>query len=103
MTALKDRVSIITGGARGIGFGTALRLAQQGSIVAIVDLETGAAENAAQRLRDQGFNATAEVANVTKPGEIEAVIERIAAKYGRIDALINIAGVWSTIAFEEIS
>jgi NAD(P)-dependent dehydrogenase (short-subunit alcohol dehydrogenase family) len=103
MSSLKGRVSIITGGARGIGYGTALRLAQQGSIVAIVDLQADATESAAQRLRDQGFEATGHVANVAKPGEIEAAIERIHRQFGRIDALINIAGIWSTIPFEQLS
>jgi 3-oxoacyl-[acyl-carrier protein] reductase len=103
MGKLDNRVSIVTGGARGIGFGTALRLAQEGSIVAIVDLDADAAKSAAQRLRDQGFVATGCVANVTNPGEIEAAIEKISKQYGRIDALINIAGIWNTEPFERIS
>ncbi len=103
MAKLNDRVSIITGGVRGIGFGTAQRLAQDGSIVAVVDLNADAAEAAAQRLRDQGFTATGYGADVTKDGEIEAAIQQIADQYGRIDALINIAGIWSSVPFEDLS
>jgi 3-oxoacyl-[acyl-carrier protein] reductase len=102
MGKLSGRVSIVTGGARGIGFGTAERLAQDGSIVAIIDLNAAAAEAAAGRLRDQGFTVTSHGANVATPGEIEGAIDRIAEQHGRIDALINVAGIWGFAPFEEI-
>ena len=102
MAGLNERVSIVTGAARGIGYGTALKLAGLGSKVAIVDLQLDAAEAAAQRLRDLGLRATGHAANVAIPGEIEAAIQQVAGHYGRVDALVNIAGIWSAAPFEEL-
>ncbi len=103
MLPMKDRLSVITGAAQGIGYATAHKIAERGGAVAIVDMNAGAVDTAVQRLRADGFEASGHVTNIAEAGEIEASIEQIATDHGRIDALINVAGVWSTVPFEDLA
>jgi len=88
----RERVSIVTGGARGIGLACATELARAGSAVAICDLQQ--ADAAAAALAAQ-FAVTARgyAVDVREWPAVSATIERIAADFGRIDHLVNNAGV----------
>lgn len=94
MGRFDGRVAVITGAARGIGFGTATRFAEEGASVAIVDLdETAAAEAAAKLPLVEGAKAVGIGANVSDGASVESAIERVVAELGGIHILVNNAGV----------
>jgi 3-oxoacyl-[acyl-carrier protein] reductase len=86
---LKDKVAIITGAAKGIGFATAQRFAQEGAIVIIADMNLESVKGAAAQIP----NAEAYAMNVTDRASIQAVVDQVMQKHGRIDILINNAGI----------
>ena len=86
---LKDKVAIITGAAKGIGFSTAQRFAQEGAIAILADMNLESVMAAAAQIP----NAQAYAMNVTDRASIQAVVDQVMQKYGRIDILINNAGI----------
>jgi len=86
---LKEKVAIITGAAKGIGFSTAQRFAEEGAIVILADMNLEAVKGAAAQI--QGAQAYA--MNVTDRASIQAVVDQVMQKQGRIDILINNAGI----------
>ncbi len=87
---LKDRVCIVTGGAAGIGKATALKFAQEGAKVVICDVNEEAGNAFVKEL---GEGAIFYKVNVVNRQEVQAWIDDVVAKYGRIDVLINNAGI----------
>lgn len=85
-------VALISGGANGIGRAVALKLAVDGIFVVIADREEVAAEEARRTILATGGKAEAVRVDVTKAGEIEAVVGGLFQRHGRIDILANIAG-----------
>lgn len=91
---LGGRVSIITGGARGIGAATALELARAGSAVALFDLDGDEASEAAAAIETEtGVKARGYAADVRKPEIIGRMCDAVALEFGSLDHLINNAGV----------
>jgi 3-oxoacyl-[acyl-carrier protein] reductase len=86
---LKNKVAIITGAAKGIGFATVQRFAQEGAIVIMADMNLEAAKGAAAQIP----NAEAYAMNVTDRASIQAAVDQVMQKHGRIDILINNAGI----------
>ncbi len=86
---LKDKVAIITGAAKGIGFSTAQRFAQEGAKVMIADIGLEALKAAALQIP----GSEAYVMNVTDRASIQAAVDQIMQRHGRIDILINNAGI----------
>jgi len=86
---LKDKIAIITGSAKGIGFATAQRFAEEGAIVIVADMNLEAVKGAAAQIP----NAEAYAMNVTDRASIQAVVDQVIKKHGRIDVLINNAGI----------
>ena len=94
MGRFDGRVAVITGSARGIGFGTATRFAEEGASVAIVDLDEAAASEAAAKLPvAAGAKAIGVGANVSDSASVDAAIERVVAELGGIHILVNNAGI----------
>ncbi|GAB3181135.1 3-oxoacyl-[acyl-carrier-protein] reductase [Telluribacter humicola] len=92
MGRLQNKVAIITGGARGIGKATAQLFAQEGATVIIWDtLDSG--ETTADELREQGYKVTFRQVSVTDAPALEAAARTVHDAYGRIDILINNAGI----------
>ncbi len=93
MKRLEDKVAIITGAARGIGFSIAERISEQGAISVIIDLDQEAIDTAVQQIDDSGNRAVGFAADVTNSDQIAATIKEIHSKFGKIDILINNAGI----------
>jgi NAD(P)-dependent dehydrogenase (short-subunit alcohol dehydrogenase family) len=90
---LPGRVAVVTGAARGIGFAIAERLSRAGASVVIADVDEGGAAAAVERLREGGGKAAAAPADVTSPEEVAAMVERALDAFGKLDVLVNNAGI----------
>lgn len=90
---LKDKVSIITGAANGIGLATAIKFANEGAISVICDMNPAQVEDAVAKVKALGGQAEGYVMNVTDRANIDDVVASVVAKHGRIDVLINNAGI----------
>lgn len=91
---LGGRVALVTGGARGIGAATALRLAADGADVALLDLDEGAAARTATEIAEQtGRRAIGVGADVADAAAVTAAVDRVAAELGSLGILVNNAGV----------
>jgi 3-oxoacyl-[acyl-carrier protein] reductase len=89
MLTLSDQVAVVTGGARGIGYGIASVLAAEGANVVIVDLDAEEGESAAAKL-----GGLAIAADVTDRASVDAVASRVAEELGRIDIVAANAGIY---------
>jgi 3-oxoacyl-[acyl-carrier protein] reductase len=87
---LKDKVALITGGGAGIGKATAKRFAEEGAQVVICDVNQEAGEDAAQELGSEHSYYQVDVSDRTA---VQTWVDDVASKYGRVDVLINNAGV----------
>lgn len=90
--SLKDKVALITGGARGIGKAIAVLFAQNGARTVLVDLDP-AVESVAQEISALGNKSIAVVADVTKKDDVERAVAVAVKEFGTIDILVNNAGV----------
>jgi 3-oxoacyl-[acyl-carrier protein] reductase len=90
---LRGKVSIITGGAQGIGLATARKFAAEGAIVAIADVKPGPVDAAVQELRRAGATAEGFAVDVTRRDQVDAMVEQLKSRFGRIDVLVNNAGI----------
>jgi 3-oxoacyl-[acyl-carrier protein] reductase len=90
---LTDQVAIVTGGANGIGRAIVDQLAANGAQVVIVDVEAGPAEVAAREVTGSGGRCIALEGDVSDFARMEAVAAEVAGRFGRIDILINNAGI----------
>jgi 3-oxoacyl-[acyl-carrier protein] reductase len=89
---LKDRVAVITGGARGIGYAVAERALESGALVVLWDVDAPALEAARAQLAAKGTVAASRV-EVTEEAEIRAATAATLGRFGKIDILINNAGI----------
>jgi NAD(P)-dependent dehydrogenase (short-subunit alcohol dehydrogenase family) len=90
---LVDRVAIVTGAGNGIGRATALALAGAGAHVAAVDVDAGLAKLTADAVAAVGVRSLALDTDVADLGSIDQMVQRVMATFGRIDVLVNNAGV----------
>jgi meso-butanediol dehydrogenase / (S,S)-butanediol dehydrogenase / diacetyl reductase len=93
MAKLSGCVALITGAGRGIGAAIALRYARQGATVVVVDIDEKNAHGTAAQARDLNANTDAFVADVREPDQCVAMIARTVDRFGRLDVLVNNAGV----------
>lgn len=97
---LKDKVALITGGARGIGLGFAEAYIKEGAKVVIVDINI---ERASEAARNLGPNAKAMKLDVTDLHAIDAIVKEIDQAYGGIDILVNNAAIFDMAPISEIT
>lgn len=90
---LRDRVAIITGGARGIGRSIAERYAEHGAKLVIVDVIEEVAEATVKELQGKGIDAIAVKTDVSNSADVDAMVEKVIEHYGKIDILVNNAGI----------
>jgi 3-oxoacyl-[acyl-carrier protein] reductase len=94
MTArLTNKVSIITGAAQGIGLATAIKFAKEGAIVIVCDVKQAGVDEAVAQCQALGATAQGFVMDVTQRAMVDAVVAQVKEKYGRIDVLVNNAGI----------
>ncbi len=98
---LKDKVTLITGGAKGIGAAIAQTVAQEGAIPVIVDRDQEAAEKLHEDLRKRGSVSYVVVAELATAEACSGAVEQALKKLGRIDALVNNAGVNDGVGLEK--
>ena len=97
---LENKIIIVTGGAKGIGLGICKVLASEGAIPIIIGRKDSDNQIAIKEIEAAGGKAKSVVAELTKPEECENAIKQIVAEFGRIDGLINNAGVNDGVGLE---
>jgi 3-oxoacyl-[acyl-carrier protein] reductase len=100
---LRDRVAIVTGAGQGIGAAVARAFAREGAKVAVVDLAVERAQGVAQAIAAQGGEATALACNVAVRGDVDAMVAAVTARYGRVDVLVNNAGIVRAAMLEKMA
>ncbi len=90
---LDGRVALVTGGGQGIGRGFAHALGEAGAAVAVVDIVTERAETVAGELANKGVEALAVTADVTQKDQVQAMVDAVCAKWGRLTIGVNNAGM----------
>ena len=100
---LEGRVAIVTGAAQGIGAACAERLAGDGAAIALWDVDDARGTELAKRLAASGARAQYMHCNVARKAEVDAALAETIAAFGRVDALVNNAGIFKAADFLEIS
>jgi NAD(P)-dependent dehydrogenase (short-subunit alcohol dehydrogenase family) len=100
---LEDRAAIVTGAAQGIGAACAERLAQDGAAVALWDVDDARGQLLAAELGARGRRAIYQHCNVADKGEVDAALAATVQAFGRVDALINNAGIFRAADFLDIT
>jgi NAD(P)-dependent dehydrogenase (short-subunit alcohol dehydrogenase family) len=103
VSPLIEKVALVTGAAKGIGLGCARMLAKAGASVALVDVDGAGAESAAAALRESGATADAFVTDVSQSSQVSAMIGGVLARFGRLDIVVNNAGVHDSKSIEHAS
>jgi 3-oxoacyl-[acyl-carrier protein] reductase len=90
---LQGKVCLITGAAQGIGLATAMKFASEGAIVIVCDVKPTAVDEAVAQCHALGAQAQGCVVDVTQREMVDAVVKSVLDTYGRIDVLVNNAGI----------
>ncbi len=98
--SLKDKVIIVSGGSKGIGNGICEVLASEGAIPVIVGRNKENVLDAVKKIEDSGRKASYALAELTDPDQCAAAVENIIEKFGRIEGLVNNAGINDGIGLE---
>ncbi|HWB45883.1 MAG TPA: SDR family NAD(P)-dependent oxidoreductase, partial [Hyphomicrobiaceae bacterium] len=93
MKSIEGQIALVTGAARGIGAAMALAYAREGASVVVTDLNEAGANEVAEQVRGLGVQADAFVVDVRDPAQSVAMVERVVKKFGRLDLMVNNAGV----------
>ena len=99
----EGRSALVTGGANGLGYACAERLAAEGATVGIIDLRQDAVDAAAQRLSDQGRAAFGYAADVTDEAAVQAAAADFDSRAGSVDVLVTMAGIFPWVDFPDMT
>jgi len=100
---LSGKMAIVTGAGQGIGKAVALRLAREGADVVVAEINPETAETTAREIQALGRRATAHPVDIGCLAEIQSMVDRVVADFGRIDILVNVAGIAQTKPFLEMT
>ncbi|MEW7966393.1 SDR family NAD(P)-dependent oxidoreductase, partial [Acinetobacter baumannii] len=100
---LKNKVALVTGAAQGIGRGIALRLAQEGVHIALVDMKQDRLNDVQQEIQALGVNASTFIADVSDREQVYAAINHAEQTLGGFDVMINNAGIAQVQAIADIT
>jgi len=100
---LGGKVVLVTGGSDGLGAAVARRLVREGARVALCARGAERLESTAASLREAGGEVLAQVADVSRPEEVDRFVEAVVARWGRVDALVNNAGTAAARPFAEVN
>lgn len=100
---LRDKVVLITGGARGLGRAVALRLVQEGAAVVISGRNQQNLEDTLSLLQQNGGRASAVIADVRRAKDVQDMIDAVIQEHDRIDGLVNNAGVTASALLHEMT
>ena len=103
MTRLAGKVALITGGGTGIGRGTALAFAREGAKVAVAGRRLEKLQDTVSEIKAAGGEAIAAVCDVSRAADALSTVGEVVAAYGKLNALVNNAGVLSVSTIEEIA
>ena len=103
MFDLKGRIAIVTGAARGIGFASAEKLAENGASVVLGDVNEPLVQEAAGRLKAKGYEALAVRMDVGRNDSIREAIAAAVKAFGGIDIVVNNAGILGALSIEEMT
>ena len=105
MALMQDKVCLVTGAASkpGLGNSIATKLASEGAILVVTDVDEAGAEATAAEIRDAGGRATSWRQDVTSEGEWDATMKRISSDFGQLDVLVNNAGMVILKPIEEFT
>lgn len=93
MKRLENRIAVITGSARGIGFAIASAFAREGALAVIIDISQDAVDAAVGKITDEDNRAIGFAADVTDSSSVDFAISEVMSQFGRIDILVNNAGI----------
>ncbi len=99
---LSDKSAIVTGGAKGIGYGISYRLAEAGAKVLVVDIDEAGAIQTAKELTGLGWIAEASTVDVSDEDDIKRMIAVCREKFGSVDILVNNAGIYPPLPIEHM-
>ena len=103
MRRFDGKVAFVTGAAAGIGRATALRLASEGASLFVIDLAQGGLEETAKLCEELGAEVAHARCDVTREAEVRATVQACVDRFGRLDALCNIAGIILLQHFEKLT
>jgi NAD(P)-dependent dehydrogenase (short-subunit alcohol dehydrogenase family) len=100
--SIKDRVAIITGAGRGVGRATALRFAREGARIVLFSRTPAAVDEVASEITREGYAVLPITGDVSHEGDVQALFQQVMHDYGRVDILVNCAGIVAVRPFVEM-
>src|SRR5215831_18913660 len=100
--SINDQVAIITGAGRGVGRATALRFAREGARVVLFGRTPATLDDVASELADHGYPFLSVVGDVSREEDVQALFRETIQTFGRVDILVNCAGVVVVRPFVEM-
>jgi len=100
---LEGKIAIVTGAARGIGAATVRKMCREGARVAAVDIDADELHGVVGAVKDAGGEAAAFQCDVSRPPAVEQLVRDVVEQFGRLDCLVNNAGICPRVSIEDMT